>query len=257
MFAKIFTALIVAAGLTFGLAHSAAAQEDQALSQKQVEAVRKVIKDYLMEHPEVIHEAIEALRVKMQLDAEADAKKAITSYKDELFDGKDDPVAGNPKGDVVLVEFFDYNCSYCKQSMDALFDSVKADGKVKVVFKEFPILTEDSETAARAALAARKQGKYEETHRAFMKYRGRLDEKQLFRLAGDAGVNVEQMKKDMGSPEIDKQLSRNQEIAHALQINGTPSFVIGNRILSQALDQQEFKQLFDATRKGSGAPTQH
>jgi len=250
MFAKTFPAILVAAGLAFSFAQPAAAQEDQALSPKQVEAVRKIVKDYLMEHPETIHEAIEALRVKMQVEAEADAKKAVDAYKDELFDGKDDPIIGNPKGDVVLVEFFDYNCGYCKQSMDSLFDAVKADGKVKVVFKEFPILTEESEVAARAALAAKKQGKYEDIHRAFMKYRGRLDEKQILRIAGENGVNVEQLKKEMGSPDIDKQLRRNQEIAHALQINGTPSFVIGNRILSQALDQQEFKQLFDVARKG-------
>jgi len=250
MFAKTLPAFLVAAGLAFGFVPPAAAQEDQALSPKQVEAVRKIVKDYLMEHPETIHEAIEALRVKMQVQAEADAKKAIDAYKDELFDGKDDPIAGNPKGDVVLVEFFDYNCGYCKQTVDALFDSVKADGKVKVVFKEFPILTEESEVAAHVALAAKKQGKYEEIHRAFMKYRGRLDEKQMFRIAGESGLNVDQLKKDMVSADVDKQLRRTQEIAHALQINGTPSFVIGNRILSQALDPQEFKQLFDITRKG-------
>jgi len=250
MIAKTFAAILVAAGLAFGLAQPAAAQEDQALSPKQVEAVRKVVKDYLIEHPEVIQEAVEALREKMRVQAEADAKKTMDAYKDELYDNKDDPVAGNPKGDLVLVEFFDYNCGYCKQTLDALFDAVKADGKVKLVFKEFPILTDESEAAARAALAAKKQGKYEEYHRALMKFRGRLDDKALLKLAADTGLNVEQLKKDMAAPEITKQLRRNQEVAHALQINGTPTFVVGGRILAQALDQQEFKQLFDVSRKG-------
>ena len=256
MFAKTFAILLVAAGFALGLVQPAVAQEDQPLSPKQVDAVRKVVKDYLMEHPEVIHDAIEALRVKMQVEAEADAKRAITAFKDELFDGKDDPVGGNPKGDVVLAEFFDYNCTFCKQSMDAMFEAAKADGKVKLVFKEFPILTEESEVAARAALAARKQGKYEDLHRALMKFRGRLDEKQIYRIAGETGVNVDQMKKDMSAPEIDKQLRRTREIANSLQINGTPSFVIGDRILSQALDQNEFKQLFDAARKGPAKTSQ-
>ena len=121
----------------------AQAQEDQALSAKQAEAVRKVVRDYLMEHPEVLQEALEALREKMRQQAEADARKSLDTYRSELNDNKDDPVTGNPKGDVTIVEFFDYNCAFCKSSYDALMDTVKADGKVKLVFKEFPILTDE------------------------------------------------------------------------------------------------------------------
>ncbi|MEW5728775.1 MAG: DsbA family protein [Pseudomonadota bacterium] len=231
-------------------AHPAAAQKDQALTPDQAEAVRKVVREYLMEHPEVISEAIEALREKMRAQAEADAKQAVKAHKDDLFNAKDDPNAGNPKGDVVLVEFFDYNCGYCKVVMDTMMEAAKADGKVRIVFKEFPILAEESAVAARVALAAKKQGKYDEVHRAFMKYRGKLDEKAIFRLAGEAGANVDQLRKEMMAPEIDQQIKKNIELAHALDISSTPTFVIGDRILSGAMEGQVFKQLFDITRKG-------
>ena len=235
-------------GLTF-VHHPALGQEDQTLSPKQAEAVRKVIRDYLMEHPEVLQEALEALRDKMRQQAEADARKSIDTYKSELFENKDDPVTGNAKGDVTIVEFFDYNCAFCKSTYDALMDTVRADGKVKLVFKELPILTADSLVASRIALAARKQGKYDDLHRAYMKFRGKLDEATAFRLAGEVGLNMEQVKKDMTSPEFDKLLRRNKEIAHVLGVDGTPTFIIGDRIVAQAMDAPTIKQLIEISRK--------
>lgn len=256
---KIFAACAaLVLGLCLGLP-AARAQENQTFNEKQTDAIRKVVRDYLMEHPEVIGEAIESLREKMRAQAEDEAKKAITARKDELFNAKDDPVAGNAKGDVVVVEFFDYNCPYCKVVLDPLMEAAKADGKTKVVFKEMPILSEDSVTAARVALAARKQGKYEEVHRALMKFRGKLDDKAIFRLAGEAGANVDQIKKEMMAPEIDAQIKKNMELAHALDIASTPSFVVadagGNaaRILSGAIEGQMFRQLFTITRNGGKA----
>ena len=255
MFVKTFAAILVAAGIGMAV-HPAMAQEDQPLTPKQVDGVQKIIRAYLMEHPETITDAVEALREKMRAQAETDAKKAIVAYKDELFDSKDDPIAGNPKGDVTLVEFFDYNCGFCKQTMEPMFEAVKADGKVKIVFKEFPILTDDSIIASRVALAAKKQGKYDDIHRAFMKFRGRLDEKAIWRVATDTGLNIDQIKHDMSSPEIDKQLHRTKELARDLDIGGTPAFIIGDRVMSGALDQQVLKQLFEVNRKGTKAAQQ-
>ncbi len=258
MIRKSLVAAMLSLGLSLGVAFTspaAHAQEDQIFPQKQSDAIRKIVRDYLMEHPEVIGDAIEALREKMRAQAEADAKKVIESRKDELFNAKDDPQTGNLKGDVVLVEFFDYNCPYCKVVLDPMQDAVKADGKVRVVFKELPILSEESKTAARVALAAKAQGKYDEVHRALMKYRGKLDEKTIFRLAGEAGANVDQIKKDMMAPEIDQQLTRTMELAHALDISSTPSFVVADanggaaRSLSGAVEGPIFRQLFDITRK--------
>ncbi|OJX80850.1 DsbA family protein [Magnetospirillum sp. 64-120] len=248
-----FVAALLASAATLA---SVPAQAQETFDAKQTEAVRKIVRDYLMEHPEVIGEAIEALREKMRAQAENEAKKAIESRKDEIFADANDPVAGNAKGDVVIVEFFDYNCPYCKVVMDPMLEAAKADGKVKVVFKDMPILSEDSLTAARVALAAKKLGKYEEAHRALMKFRGKLDEKTIFRLVGEAGLNVDQVKKEMMAPEIEKQIKKNIELAHALDITSTPSFVVAGadgkaaRTLSGAIEGQVFKQLFDITRKG-------
>lgn len=253
---------VLAMALFLGLVQgvpAAQAQEDQSFSAKQTDAIRKIVRDYLMEHPEVISEAIESLREKARAQAEEDAKKTIAARKDELFNAKDDPVSGNAKGDVVVVEFFDYNCPYCKLVVDPLTDAVKADGKTKVVYKELPILSEESVTAARVALAAKNQGKYDEVHRALMKFRGKLDEKSIFRLAGEAGANVDQIKKEMMAPEIEAQLKKTMELAHSLDIASTPSFVVadanGNspRVMSGALEGQMFRQLFAITRNGGKA----
>ncbi len=253
MIRNTFAAVLLASAATLA---ALPAQAQETFDAKQTDAVRKIVRDYLMEHPEVIGEAIEALREKMRAQAESEAKKAIESRKDEIFSDANDPVLGNAKGDVVVVEFFDYNCPYCKVVMDPMLEAAKADGKVKVVFKDMPILSEDSLTAARVALAAKKLGKYEDAHRAMMKFRGKLDEKTIFRLVGEAGLNVDQVKKEMMSPEIEKQIKKNIELAHALDITSTPSFVVAGadgkaaRTLSGAIEGPVFKQLFDITRKG-------
>jgi protein-disulfide isomerase len=207
-----------------------------------------------MEHPEVLGEALEALREKMRAQAEADARKMMEARKDEIYKSPDDAVGGNLKGDLTIVEFFDYNCGFCKQAYESMWEAVKADGKVRVVLKELPILGPDSITAARVALVAKAQGqaKYDEIHRAFMKFRGRLDEKAIFRLAGEAGMNVDQLKKDIGGADIDRQLKKTSDLARSLEISGTPTFIIGDRIISSALDQPTLKQLMDAARR-SGA----
>lgn len=253
MIRKTLAAVLFASAATLA---ALPAQAQETFDAKQTDAVRKIVRDYLMEHPEVIGEAIESLREKMRAQAESDAKKAIEARKDEIFNDANDPISGNAKGDVVLVEFFDYNCPYCKVVLDPMLESVKADGKVKIVYKDMPILSEESVTAARVALAAKKQGKYDEVHKALMKFRGKLDEKTIFRLTGEAGANVDQIKKEMMAPEIDAQIKKTVELAHALDISSTPSFIVAGadgkaaRSLSGAIEGPVFRQLFDITRKG-------
>jgi protein-disulfide isomerase len=252
MIAKSLVAILFAAGVA--LAAVPASAQTMPLSVEQTEAVKKVVRDYLMEHPEVLGEALESLREKMRVQAESDARKMLDARRDEVFRNADDPVSGNVKGDVTVVEFFDYNCGFCKQTYDALWDSVKADGRVRVVLKEYPILGPDSVLASRVALVAKAQGqaKYDDLHRALLKFRGRLDEKTIFRIVQDVGMNVEQVKKDILAPEIDKQLKKNFDLAHSLDIGGTPTFIVGDRVVSSALDQSTFKQLIDMARKGAG-----
>ncbi len=227
---------------------AALAQEEQPLSPKQQEAVKKLVREYIMTNPEIIAEAIEALREKQRLAAEEEAAKALVERSKEVFEDPSAPVAGNLQGDVTLVEFFDYRCTYCKSVADTVFDTIKADGKIKLVFKELPILGPESVVAARAALASVKQNKYEAYHRALMKMRGKVDEQSILKTATEVGLDVEKLKKDMADPEVEAALKRNLELARALDIGGTPAFVIGDRIIPGAVDQAPLKRLVEEPR---------
>jgi protein-disulfide isomerase len=248
MFFRTLAALLFAGCLAV-LPYAAQAQEDQPLSAKQQEAVKKLVHDYLMENPSVISDAIEALRQKEELAAEMGAKKTLADRKDEIFNDPNSPVLGNPKGDVTIVEFFDYRCPYCKGMTDMLFDAVKADGKVRLVMKELPVLGPESVTAARAALAARNQKKYEEFHKALMRMKGQLTDQTLMKTAAEVGLNVERLKKDMEEDQIDTDLTNNVHLAHALNIQGTPGFIVGDQLVPGAMSPQSLKQLIDQARK--------
>jgi len=150
---------------------------------------------------------------------------------------------------VTIVEFFDYRCPYCKTMTDALFDIVKADGKVKLVMKDLPVLGPDSVLAARAALAARNQKKYEEFHKAMMHLKGPLNEQTILKTAAEAGLSAEKLKKDMEDQQIDKAINDNLQLAHALGVNGTPAFIVGDQLIPGAMPPAALKQLIDQARK--------
>jgi protein-disulfide isomerase len=251
MLSRIHAALLILGVLGAGVSR-AQAQEEQSLTPRQQDMVRKLIHDYLVENPSVIAEAIDALREKEQLASETAAKKALIERHDQIVNDPEAPVLGNPKGDVTVVEFFDYRCPYCKAAMDSVFDTVKADGKVRLVMKEWPVLGPDSIVAARAALASRNQKRYEEFHRALMHIKGPLNDQAIFHAAADAGLNVERLKKDMEDEHIDAVLKANMELAHVLNLTGTPSFVVGDQEVSSALTPPQLKQLIDQARKSKG-----
>ena len=165
-----------------------------------------------------------------------------------MFEDPDTPVGGNPHGDVSLVEFFDYRCPYCKQVEPSLEALLTQDPHLRFVYKEFPVLGPVSKTAARAALAARKQGKYAALHRALMALKGQIDDSVIFQTASGAGLDVAQLKRDMAAPEIDSDLKANFDLAEALDIRGTPGFVIGDEIVPGAVSLDELKQLIEAAR---------
>lgn len=251
-------AAVLAAFLVFDLP-GARAEETPALTAGQAEAVRKLVRDHILENPEIIAEAIEALREKQRLAAEAEAARTLIERRKDIFEDPDDPVAGNPQGDVTVVEFFDYRCTYCKKVSDMLFETVKGDGKVRLVLKEFPILGEESVIAARAALAARTQGKYEQFHLAMMELRGSLSgaaamEEAIIKVAGKVGLDIEKLRADMGDAAIGDILRANHELARALDISGTPAFIIGDRIIPGALDRQTLTHLIALARKGPEKP---
>ena len=184
----------------------------------------------------------------LKSEAHDKASAALGSRGKEVFEDPDTPVLGNPKGDVALVEFFDYRCPYCKQVEPSLEALLGEDRQLRLVLKEFPVLGPESVTAARAALAARKQGKYDALHRALMALKGQIDETTVLNSAAAVGLDVGQLKRDMAAPEIDAQLQKNSKLADALDIHGTPGFVVGDEIVPGAIGLNELKQLIEAAR---------
>jgi protein-disulfide isomerase len=213
---------------------------------KQIEAI---IGDYLKAHPDVLIDAIQAADDKMKADEKDKAKQVLANHRQAVFDDPQSPVAGNPKGDVTLVEFFDYRCPYCKQVEPALEKLIGDDHQLRFVYKEFPVLGPDSETAARVALAARKQGKYDVFHRAMMATPGHIDETVIYKVAATAGLDVDRLKQDMKSPDIDKELKSTLELGTTLDLEGTPAFIVGDTIVPGAVSSDALKQLI-ATARG-------
>ena len=219
------------------------------MSPEQVQAVERIVHDYLLRNPQVILDAVEQLEQKRNDEAQAAAKSAMATHRDELLHDPDAPVAGNPTGDVTIVEFFDYRCPYCKQVEPSLAQLRKEDSKLRFVYKEFPILGPDSVIASHAALAARKQNKYQALHDALLAAHGQLDETTVLKIAADAGLDAKRLKTDMDSPEIGKIISRNMELAHVLNINGTPGFLIGDQLVPGAVDLDTLKKLVAEARE--------
>lgn len=217
-------------------------------SAEQRQAIEAIVRDYLVRNPGVMIEVLEAAKEKLSNDAQAQRATALAERRREIFEDPNAPVAGNPQGDVTLVEFFDYRCPYCKQVAPAIHTLLGEDKQLRVVYKEFPVLGPESVTAARAALAARAQGKYEALHRALMEMKGQINETAILNAAKSAGVDVERLKRDMAAPEIDRMLQANHQLAAALDIRGTPGFVIGDEIVPGAVSIDALRQLIATAR---------
>ena len=209
------------------------------------------VRAYLLEHPEVIGEALERLQTKQAEQGVAAAKATLKAHAAEVFHDPDSPVGGNPSGDVSLVEFFDYNCPYCKMMTPLISQAETADPQLRIVYKEFPILGSGSVLAAKAALAANKQGKYEVFHRALYQERGHVDEAQVLAVATAVGIDVGRMKADMQDKAIERQLEKNGALGQALQITGTPGFVIGEQVTTGAMDMKSLQSLIGSARNGN------
>jgi protein-disulfide isomerase len=241
-------AALIVGGLAL-IAPAGAADAPKAFSPEQEKAIREVVRDYLVNNPEVLVEAIQALQEKQQAADKNLRQQALADHRAELNEDPGSPVAGNPKGNVTVVEFFDYRCPYCKTVSERLFNTVKADGNVRYVLKEFPILGPESVFASKAALAAVKQGKYLAFHQALMATRGALDQNAVLAVAKSVGLDVARLREDMDGPDIAKSLERNLKLAQALKIDGTPAFVIGNQVIPGAVSTEALKSVIDETRK--------
>ena len=214
------------------------------------DAVRKIVREYLLEHPEVIEEAIGVLRARREAREQDRIGAAIRQHDSALRSHLMSPVSGNPKGDVTLVEFFDYQCGYCKRSLQPVKDLLAADGRLRIVWKEFPILGPVSRFAARAGMAAARQGRYLEYHVAVMGARGKLTEDRVMALAGRAGLDVERLRSDMEDPAIEAYLDETISLARTLGIGGTPAFVIGDTLVPGAVGGDRLKELIARARSG-------
>ena len=219
------------------------------LTPEQKAAVEQVIHDYFMAHPEFMVDVIHAAEAKLKAEKEQEAKQAIASKRSELINDETAPVGGNPKGDVTIVEFFDYRCPYCKQMEPSLETLLKQDGKIRIVYKEFPVLGEASVYASRIALASRKQGKYAAFHDAMMATKGQITSDTVLQVAKSVGLDVEKAKAEMNAEEINEIIKRNYALAEALDIQGTPAFVIGDALVPGATDLDALKKLVAEARK--------
>jgi protein-disulfide isomerase len=237
--------------LVCGLTAAVPAQSLRAaeISPEQRQAIEGIIHDYLMQNPDVLIEALRGAEDKMNREADAKASKVLSERRSEIFDDPAAPVGGNPQGDVTIVEFFDYRCPYCKQVLPSLQTLLKEDHNLRFIYKEMPVLGPASVTAAHAALASQRQGKYEAFHNAMMGTKGQITEETVFKVAGSVGLDIDRLKQDMAAPEIERAIKHNLALADALNIRGTPGFIIGNHIVPGALDLEALKDMVAEARK--------
>ena len=210
--------------------------------------IKELIAETLRENPELV---LEALRILDQRQTEADAANVVEVLKTERANLEADPnapVLGNPEGDVTIVEFFDYNCPYCKRVMPELTALLAADNNIRLVLREWPILGDGSEFAARAALASRKQDKYPQMHDALMAMRGKVEAAPVLRIAKDLGLDIDRLQADMKAPEVEAHIATSKRLTAALGFNGTPSFVIGDALIPGFVEEATLADAVDAAR---------
>ena len=244
IYVRIF--LLALAGATAGAPASGAA-DDLPLAQR--EAIEGIIHDYLMHNPDVLIEALRGAEDRLNREADAKAATVLNDRRSEIFEDPATPVGGNPRGDVTIVEFFDYRCPYCKQVLPSLQTLLKEDQKLRFVYKEMPVLGPQSVTASHAALAAQQQGKYEAFHNAMMATKGQITDDTVYKVAGSVGLDVGRLKQDMSTPEVEKSLKANLALADALNIRGTPGFIVGKHIVPGAVDLDSLRNMVADARK--------
>ncbi len=214
----------------------AQAPADAGLSPRQRQEVVEILRDALKQDPSILRDAIAAMQQAEEENRATAQRSAIATHADALFRDAADPVKGNPKGDVTLVEFFDARCGYCKILHPTMQQLLQTDGNIRVVMKDLPILGPNSIVASRALLAAQRQGKYAELQDALMRLRGEPTEAVLKTEAERVGLNWARLRQDMNDPAIEQRLQANVALAQALSIQGTPALVIGDTLVPGAVD---------------------
>ncbi len=213
--------------------------------------VKELVYEAIRENPEIVMEAVAILQ-KRENDAAAAAQgeqmSALETQRELIERDPNAPVVGNPEGDVTVVEFFDYNCPYCKRAAAEMTKLMETDKNVRVVYREWPVLGEGSVYAARAALAARKQDKYQEFHEAMMALSGRANEESVTKVAQEIGLDMDKLKADMEAPEVEEHIQTSMSLTQALGFRGTPSFVIGDALVPGFVDLDQLELYVDDAR---------
>jgi len=215
----------------------------------QTKELERIVHDYIVKHPEVLMEAIQAAEEKEKADKVAKAEQSIRDQDKALYHDPESQIGGNPNGDVTIVEFFDYRCPYCKQVQPILEGLLDSDRKLRIVYKEFPILGPASTYASKIALASRAQGKYDAFHRAMMDTKGSIDEKVVDKVARSVGIDLAKAKADMDAPAIEALIKKDFALADAINVNGTPAFVIAGKLYPGAMTLDELKKLIADARQ--------
>lgn len=240
----VLASLALVVGLLFGTTGRAA----DAPSPESRAGIEEIVREYLLKHPEVILQSIQAMQERQRAVEQEQGAQRLAARQDDLLRDASAPVEGNPAGDVTVVEFFDYRCQYCRSVADTVTKLVQSDPGLRLVYKEFPILGPDSVIAARAALAAHAQGKYGAFHRALMAAPEPFTIEAIAKLAAQAGLDPDRLRADMEQPKIQAMIERNRALAQYLGITGTPTFVIGARVVPGALTLEALKTLIAQAR---------
>lgn len=213
--------------------------------------LEKFIHDYIVAHPEVLLEAQDALQAKQQAARRTHDKKIIAANKKKIFDAAGDLVLGNPKGDVTVVELFDYNCPYCKHAVQDMKALIAGDPGVRFVLKEFPILGQDSVAASRVSIAFQMVApdKFKQFHNELMSSRTRASGESAFKIAAALGVSKETLKEKLAEPAVDARIKQTYRLANELNLTGTPSYIVGDEAMSGAVGADTLEQKVANMRK--------
>jgi protein-disulfide isomerase len=241
--------IVLFSAMMLGLFPAANAAE---FNDGQRQEMESIIKDYLLSHPEILQEMSQILEQKQKQAEDEQRKDGLVKNADQIFRDKADFVAGNPDGKVTMVEFFDYNCGWCKKGFPEVMSLLDTDKDLKFVLKEFPIFGEDSEYAAKAAIASGKQGKYWDLHTAMFSHGGKITKESVDEIAAGIGLNMNQLKKDMKDPALTEILERNRALAQSLAINGTPAFIIDDKLVPGYLPKAELATAINEIRAKGG-----
>ena len=243
---KLVVFVTLAMLLTSSAVTGASAADPPAMTREQIETI---VREYLQQHPEVITDALRAAELKRREAAREHTSRAIAGQREALLNDSTSPVGGATTGDVTVVEFFDYACPHCKNVAGIVKQLLRDDPKVRVVYKELPILGEGSVVAARAALAAREQGKYLEMHDALMTEKAGPTEASVMAAAAKVGLDVARLKRDMEKPAVMETIQKNYALAQALGLSGTPAFVVGEDFAPGAVPLARLKEMVAKARQ--------